>query len=170
MSRNHLGKQFEKWSFRNQALTASHSSHQKSLHRVSTRILNIIRKIFVNFHFHDFLVWNLDISKKLVFQNLDFHFSMQCFLFKKSTYPDPPQPSPQSVRRTALYQTAEGMKKLFVDFWKKQFEFRTVFSISFFIQPAAVDQLEIKHNVSTQTNSTEIASKRINFAKFDDFY
>ena len=170
MSRNHLGKQFEKWSFRNQALTASHSSHQKPLHRVSTWILNIIRKIFVFSHFHDLLAWKLDISKKLAFQNLDFHFSMQCFLFKKSSYPDPPQPSPQSVRRTALYQTAEGMKKLFVDFWKKQFEFRTVFSISFFIQPAAVDQLEIKHNVSTQTNSTEIASKRINFAKFNDFY
>ena len=28
----------------------------------------------------------------------------------------------------------------------------------------------INYNVSTQTNSTEIASKRINFAKFNDFY
>ena len=113
---------------------------------------------------------NSTFPKNLHFRILIFISTCNVFCSKKSSYPDPPQPSPQSVRRTALYQTAEGMKKLFVDFWKKQFEFRTVFSISFFIQPASLDQVKIKHNVSNQTNSTEIASKRINLAKFDDFY
>ena len=88
---------------------------------------------------------------------------MQGFLFKKSSYPDPPQPSPQSVRRTALYQTAEGMKKLFGDFLRKQFEFRTVFSIVFFFLPAAVYQVEIKHSVTNQTNPNRVRLKKSQF-------
>ena len=101
MSRNHLGKQFEKWSFRNQALTTSQSSHQKPLQRVSTRILNIIRKIFM---FPIFTISCSGIStfpKNLHFRILNFISACKVFCLKKfisgSTATQPPKCASYSI-------------------------------------------------------------------------